>query len=159
MAGIFWLPKTEIATRKSELRAQNSELGNPSVQRREWGTWRDVIALQPCSQDHRENFGIMDFSFLFFFTFLNLLWGWLGPCGFRPFDFYSKLKIENQNLTIEISIVWFLKNWKSHIYNLNCQFFILRKVKLKSNFQCFENQKLKMASCRLSFLVSREKEN
>ena len=28
-----------------------------------------------------------------------------GPCGFRPFDFYSKLKIENQKFTIEISIV------------------------------------------------------
>ena len=27
-----------------------------------------------------------------------------GPCGFRPFDFYSKLKIENQKFTIEISI-------------------------------------------------------
>ena len=28
----------------------------------------------------------------------------VGPCGFRPFDFYSKLKIENQKFTIEISI-------------------------------------------------------
>ena len=25
-----------------------------------------------------------------------------GPCGFRPFDFYSKLKIENQKFTIVI---------------------------------------------------------
>ena len=25
-----------------------------------------------------------------------------GPCCFRPFDFYSILKIENQNLTIVI---------------------------------------------------------
>ena len=26
----------------------------------------------------------------------------MGPCGFRPFDFYSKLKIENQKFTISI---------------------------------------------------------
>ena len=28
--------------------------------------------------------------------------GGLGPCGFRPFDFDSKLKIENQKFTIVI---------------------------------------------------------
>ena len=28
--------------------------------------------------------------------------GMLGPCGFRPFDFDSKLKIENQKFTIVI---------------------------------------------------------
>ena len=26
----------------------------------------------------------------------------LGPCGFRPFDFYSKLTIENQKFPIVI---------------------------------------------------------
>ena len=31
--------------------------------------------------------------------------GMLGPCGFRPFDFDSKLKIENQKFTIVISNV------------------------------------------------------
>ena len=32
----------------------------------------------------------------------NRPWVPLGPCGFRPFDFDSKLKIENQNFTILI---------------------------------------------------------
>ena len=41
--------------------------------------------------------------------------GQLGPCGFRPFDFDSKLKIENQKFTIVIFNVCFLKNWKSQI--------------------------------------------
>ena len=27
---------------------------------------------------------------------------YLGPCGFRPFDFHSILKIENQNFAIVI---------------------------------------------------------
>ena len=39
----------------------------------------------------------------------------IGPCGFRPFDFDSKLKIENQKFTIVIFNIWFLKNWKSQI--------------------------------------------
>ena len=51
-----------------------------------------------------------------------------GPCGFRPYYFYSKLKIENQKFTIVSFNVWFLKNWKSQIYNLNCQFLFLRNI-------------------------------
>ena len=72
-----------------------------------------------------------------------------GPCGFRPFDFYSKLKIEKQKFTIVIFSVCFLKNWKSQIYNLNCQFLFLRNIKLKNNFQCFKNQKLKIENGQL----------
>ena len=68
-----------------------------------------------------------------------LVW---GPCGFRPFDFYSKLKIENQKFTIVCFNVWLLKNWKSQIYNLNCQFLFLRNIKLKNNFQCFKKSKI-----------------
>ena len=44
-----------------------------------------------------------------------------GSCRFRPFYFYSKLKIEIQKFTIVSYNVWFLKNWKSQIYNLNFQ--------------------------------------
>ena len=77
-----------------------------------------------------------------------------GPCGFRPFDFDSKLKIENQKFTIVISNVWFLKNWKSQIYNLNRQFLFLRNIKLKNNFQCFENQKLKIENGQLVVFIS-----
>ena len=84
--------------------------------------------------------------------------GW-GPCGFRPFDFDSKLKIKNQKFTIVIFNVWFLKNWTSQIYNLNCQFLFLRNIKLQNDFQCFENQKLKMVSWWFLFLVFKEKEN
>ena len=85
-----------------------------------------------------------------------LVW---GPCGFRPFDFYSKLKIKNQKFTIMIFNVWYLKNWKSQIYNLSCQFLFLRNIKLQNDFQCFENQKLKMVSWWFLFLVFKEKEN
>ena len=84
--------------------------------------------------------------------------GW-GPCGFRPFDFDSKLKIENQKFTIMIFNVWYLKNWTSQIYNLSCQFLFLRNIKLQNDFQCFENQKLKMVSWWFLFLVFKEKEN
>ena len=34
----------------------------------------------------------------------------VGPCGFRSFDFYSKLKIENQKFPIVIFNVSFLNN-------------------------------------------------
>ena len=51
--------------------------------------------------------------------------GLFGPCGFRPFDFYYKLKTKNQTFTIVIFNVWSHKNWKSQIYNLNCQFLFL----------------------------------
>ena len=78
--------------------------------------------------------------------------GW-GPCGFRPFDFDSKLKIENQKFTIVIFNVWFLKNWKSKIYNLNFQFWLLRKVKLNIILQYFENQKLKIENGQLVVLT------
>ena len=77
-----------------------------------------------------------------------------GLCGFRPFDFDSKLKIENKKFTIVIFNVWFLKNWKSQIYNLNCQFLFLRNIKLKNNFQCFENQKLKIENGQLVVFIS-----
>ena len=77
-----------------------------------------------------------------------------GPCGFRPFDFDSKLKVENQKFTIVIFNVWFLKNWKSQIYNLNCQFLFLRNMKLKNNFQCFENQRLKTENGQLVVFIS-----
>ena len=53
----------------------------------------------------------------------------ISPCGFRPFDFYSKLKIENHK-------------FKSQIYNLSCQFLFLRNIKLKNNFQCFKKSKI-----------------
>ena len=74
MASIFWLPKTEIrnrdwgnpkseiGNRKSEIRNQKSEIGNRKSEIRNQkskirlskGTWRDVITLQPSSQDHDE---------------------------------------------------------------------------------------------------------
>ena len=76
-----------------------------------------------------------------------------GPCGFRPFHFHSILKIENQNFTIVIFNVWFLKNWKSNIYNLNFQFLLLRKVKLNIILQYFENQKLKIENGQLVVLT------
>ena len=44
MAGVFWLPKTEI---------RNRDLGNQKSEiRLSKGTWSDVITLQPSSQDH-----------------------------------------------------------------------------------------------------------
>ena len=79
---------------------------------------------------------------------------YLGPCGFRPFDFYSKLKIENQKFTIVIFNVWFLKNWKSQIYNLNRQFLFLRNKKLENNFQYFENQKSKIENGQVAAFIS-----
>ena len=63
------------------------------------------------------------------------------------------LKIENQNFTIVIFNVWFLKNWKSKIYNLNFQFLLLRKVKLNIILQYFENQKLKIENGQLVVLT------
>ena len=75
------------------------------------------------------------------------------PCSFRPFDFHSILKIENQNFTIVIFNVWFLKNWKSKIYNLNFQCLLLRKVKLNIILQYFENQKLKIENGQLVVLT------
>ena len=72
-----------------------------------------------------------------------------GPCGFRPFDFYSKLKTENQKFTILIFNVWCLKNWKSQIYNLNRQINVLK----------IKNWKLKMVGWWFLFLVFKEKEN
>ena len=77
----------------------------------------------------------------------------VGSCGFRPFDFHSILKIENQNFTIVIFNVWFLKNWKSKIYNLNFQCLLLRKVKLNIILQYFENQKLKIENGQLVVLT------
>ena len=51
MAGIFWLPKTEIRNR--DLGNQKSEITNrKSKIRLSKGTWRDVITLQPSSQAH-----------------------------------------------------------------------------------------------------------
>ena len=76
-----------------------------------------------------------------------------GLCGFRPFDFHSILKIENQNFTIMISNVWFLKNSKSKIYNLSFQCLLLRKVKLNIIPQYFENQKLKIENGQLVVLT------
>ena len=64
-----------------------------------------------------------------------------GPRGFRPFDFDSKLKIENQKFTIAIFNGWFLKNWKSQIYNLNCQFLFLRN-KIEKQFSMFWKSKI-----------------
>ena len=84
----------------------------------------------------------------------GLWWVISGPCGFRPFDFDSKLKIENQKFKIVIFNVWFLKNWKSQIYNLNCQLLFLRNIKLKSNFQCFENRKLKIENGQSVVFIS-----
>ena len=49
--------------------------------------------------------------------------------------------------------VWFLKNWKSNIYNLNFQFLLLRKVKLNIILQYFENQKLKIENGQLVVLT------
>ena len=77
----------------------------------------------------------------------------VGPCGFRPFEFHSILKIENQNFTIVIFNVWSLKNWKSKIYDLNFQFLLLRKVKLNIILQYFENQKLKIENGQLVVLT------
>ena len=91
--------------------------------------------------------------------FIGPWWGiysvslYLGPSGFRPFDFHSILKIENQNFTIVIFNVWFLKNWKSKIYNLNFQCLLLRKVKLNIILQYFENQKLKIENGQLVVLT------
>ena len=93
----------------------------------------------------------------FHFSLFNLQKKWMtliSPCGFRPFDFDSKLKIENQKFKIVIFNVWFLKNWKSQIYNLNRQFLFLRNIKLKNNFQCFENQKLKIENGQLVVFIS-----
>ena len=39
------------------------------------------------------------------------------------------------------------------------QFLFLRNIKLQNDFQCFENQKLKMVSWWFLFLVFKEKEN
>ena len=77
----------------------------------------------------------------------------VGPCGFRPFEFHSILKIENHNFTIVIFNVWFLKNWKSKSYNLNFQFLLLRKVKLNIILQYFANQKLKIENGQLVVLT------
>ena len=41
-----------------------------------------------------------------------------------------------------------------HYYNLNCQFLFLRNIKLKNNFQCFENQKLKMENGQFVVFIS-----
>ena len=79
--------------------------------------------------------------------------GW-GSVWFSSIRFDSKLKIENQKFTIVIFNVWFLKNWKSQIYNLNCQFLLLRNIKLENNFQCFENQKLKIENGQLVVFIS-----
>ena len=49
--------------------------------------------------------------------------------------------------------VWFLKNWKSKIYDLNFQFLLLRKVKLNIILQYFENQKLKIENGQLVVLT------
>ena len=95
------------------------------------------------------------FSFFSFHIWNQIsLYPWVtGPCGFRPFDFHSILKIENQNFTIVIFNVWFLKNWKSKIYNLNFQCLLLRKVKLNIILQYFENQKLKIENGQLVVLT------
>ena len=58
--------------------------------------------------------------------------------------------------------VWFssigfsfnIENWKSKIYNLRFQFLFLRKVKLKNNFQYFENQKLKIENGQSLVFIS-----
>ena len=85
--------------------------------------------------------------------------GLFGPCGFRPFHFYYKLKNKNQKFTIVIFNVWSHKNWKSQIYNLNCQFLFLRKVKLINNFHCFENQKLKIENGQLVLFISLDRKS
>ena len=71
----------------------------------------------------------------------------LGPCGFRPFDLYSKLKIENQKFTIVIFNVRFLKNWKSQIYNLNCPIFVSKKHKIEKQFLMFWKSKIENWKC------------
>ena len=73
------------------------------------------------------------------FEKLNNLDGAPGPCGFRPFEFDSKLKIENQTFTIVIFNVWFLKDWKSQIYNLLFhRFQLIKNSNLTKLFMCNE---------------------
>ena len=62
----------------------------------------------------------------------------LGPCGFRPFDFHSILKIENQNFTIVFFNVWFLKNLQSQF-----SMFVAKKGKIKHHSSIFWKSKTK----------------
>ena len=89
------------------------------------------------------------FSFFSFHIWNQIsLYPWVtGLCGFRPFDFRSILKIENQNNRDFQCLI--LKKWKSKIYNLNFQCLLLRKVKLNIILQYFENQKLKIENGQL----------
>ena len=85
-----------------------------------------------------------------------------GPCGFRPFDFYSKLKIEKSkihNRDFQCLIPQELK-----ITNLQSQLSILvsKKHKIEKQISMFlkiKNPKLKMVSWSFLFLAFKEKEN
>ena len=76
----------------------------------------------------------------------------LGPCGFRPFDFHSILKIENQNFTIVFFNVWFLKNLQSQF-----SLFVAKKGKIKHHSSIFWKSKTKnwkWPVSRFNFLFS-----
>ena len=66
------------------------------------------------------------FSFFSFHIWNQIsFYPWVtGPCGFRPFDFHSILKIENQNFTIVIFNVWSSKienqKFTISVFNVCC---------------------------------------
>ena len=66
------------------------------------------------------------FSFFSFHIWNQIsLYPWVtGPCGFRPFDFRSILKTENQNFAIVIFNVWSSKSenqkFTISIFNVCC---------------------------------------
>ena len=83
------------------------------------------------------------FSFFSFHIWNQIsLYPWVtGPCGFRPFDFHSILKIENQNFAIVIFNVW---SSKSEIKNLQSQFSIfVAKGKIEHHTSIFWKSKTK----------------
>ena len=133
------------------LNAKKSMLSEQAVKSWPLEKYAKFVAPKETSSTHKQ--GYWKVCMLRIFKSKNLLCR-RGPCGFRPFDFDSKLKIENQKFPIVIFNVWFLKNWKSQIYNLNRQFLFLRNIKLKNNFQCFENQKLKIENGQLVVFIS-----